>query len=752
MCVFSPGNVTCRIGFWLSTLLIGLFFSTSIHAGQQPQPAQNDDAPGLLKEHNRLLDTAESDGEVLVIVELIVPDQDVQSVRLTQDSAHQRALDAVQQRVLDRINENRLRNAKATGLKRFSIFPGFALSVDAQSLQTLLQSSEVLRVIADNRHRPSLFDSVPLIGADIDGTFNGYTGAGQTVVVIDTGVQTDHPFLAGKTVAEACYSTTFSTGGSESVTSLCPDGATSSTAPGSSYACDPSIQGCTHGTQVAGIAVGKGEDFNGVALNASLISIQVFSQINSFNFCWPDETCVAAYDSDIIAALEHVYALQSTHRIAAINLSLGGSLSYSPCDTSPYNAIINTLRDAGIATVIASGNSGSTNAISNPACVSSAISVGSTTKTDEVSSFTNSADFLDLLAPGSSIYSSTPFDRFTTGNGTSFASPHVAGAWAVLAEAAQDQRFSVSAIENILKTTGFPITDRRSGANNRQLPRIDLQAAVYELAMSGDWFKIQADVLPSLGGYVSCKPEAVELGGNSVCIANANTDYRFSYWSGNCDGMDTICQLNNIATDQSLIAHFVPNCGTQSVPIFPGESLNGDLKRSDCIFSFMDNKNYFNPFDFQSTPGATYIIDLVSTAFDASLYLFDQSWELIAVNDDFLGPDSKIIYPALTDQRLNIYVTSHDALSTGDYTLSLSEANGISDDRCSTETLSLQETFYRGSYRVRSETTITVTAEVNTAARLMLKAPRIEFDLGFRVAAGGALTATSYPVNCADAR
>jgi hypothetical protein len=78
--------------------------------------------------------------------------------------------------------------------------------------------------------------------------------------------------------------------------------------------------------------------------------------------------------------LEHVYAPRSTFNIAAVNLSLGSSDVFtSPCDSSATKAIIDQLRAADIATVIASGNESSTVGLSAPACISTAISVASTT-------------------------------------------------------------------------------------------------------------------------------------------------------------------------------------------------------------------------------------------------------------------------------------------------------------------------------------------------------------------------------------
>ena len=108
----------------------------------------------------------------------------------------------------------------------------------------------------------------------------------------------------------------------------------------------------------------------------------------------------------------------------------------TPCNDQPYKPIIDNLRSIGIATVIASGNSGIPFAISSPACISSAVSVGSTNKDDTVSAFSNVASFLSLFAPGDSITSSVTGGTYASESGTSMATPHVAGAWAVLHQAA----------------------------------------------------------------------------------------------------------------------------------------------------------------------------------------------------------------------------------------------------------------------------------------------------------------------------
>ena len=105
----------------------------------------------------------------------------------------------------------------------------------------------------DRLHKPVLLDSVPLIGAD-QAWEDGYDGTGRTVAVIDSGVDSTHPFLAGRVVEEACYSTT---SGVQSTT-LCPNGADEQIGPGAGKHCSLDLEGCWHGTHVAGIVAGDG--------------------------------------------------------------------------------------------------------------------------------------------------------------------------------------------------------------------------------------------------------------------------------------------------------------------------------------------------------------------------------------------------------------------------------------------------------------------------------------------------------------
>ena len=356
-------------------------------------------------------------------------------------------------------------------LHRYRTVPYLALEVDSQALTELEANANVRRVFEDRLLAPSLFESVPLVGADLAWD-QGYDGTGTVVAVIDSGVDKSHPFLAGKVVAEACFSTR-----GAGTDGDCPNGLNTQIGTGAGVPCDFAPFTCGHGTHVAGIAAGFGDGFAGVAKGAGLISVQVFH--SSFSDCLPffeEFPCARAFSSDIGAALEFVYEIRNQHTIAAVNISLGGGSFTSACDGEEplFTAQVDNLRSVGIATVAASGNEGEPSAISFPACISSAVAVGSTTKTDEVSSFSNMSSQVSLLAPGSSILSSVPggYDIF---DGTSMAAPHVAGAWAILKQATPGA--TVDQLLTQLQQSGVPITDTRYGTGITK-PRISLAGAL----------------------------------------------------------------------------------------------------------------------------------------------------------------------------------------------------------------------------------------------------------------------------------
>lgn len=447
---------------------------TILNLNRKTFPFSSD--PDLKIAFDSLIASARDKGTLKVIVGFRLPDYRADSLLAAHEQNAQRAAIKQQQAALI----DSLQNFNVTNIKQFDYIPFLALGMSADALVSLKNSSEITSIQEDEMQYPLLPQSIPILGGSpfggaMGGTFGGFSGAGRTVAILDTGVDKTHPFFNNRVVSEACYSTT-----SASTTSFCPGGAASSTASGSGIQCPSNVDGCSHGTHVAGIAAGGNPSIigNGVARNANIIAVQVFSRTSD---CGSNPSpCTTSFVSDTIFGLERVYALRSTYAIDAVNLSLGSGRYFNYCDTaqSAYKTIIDNLRASGIVSIVASGNNGYTDSIASPACVSTAISVGSTNDGDSfpidfVSSFSNAALMLNLLAPGEAILSANPGGSYENSQGTSQAAPMVAGAWAVMKE-----KFPSDTIPQTLtrlRYSGVQVLDSRMGMVK---PRIKLDTAL----------------------------------------------------------------------------------------------------------------------------------------------------------------------------------------------------------------------------------------------------------------------------------
>ncbi|MDH6466133.1 subtilisin family serine protease [Micromonospora sp. A200] len=262
------------------------------------------------------------------------------------------------------------------------------------------------RVWLDGRVRADLEHSVPQIGAPAAWAA-GRDGAGVEVAVLDTGVDANHPDLAGRIVEAKDFSGTGS-----------------------------AQDGHGHGTHVASTIAGSGAASGGlrkgVAPGARLLVGKVLDDHGN------------GYGSDIIAGME--WAAHSGAKV--VNMSLGGGATDG---TDPMSQAVNDLTaETGTLFVIAAGNSGAAQTVGSPGAATAALTVGAVDRDDNLAEFSSRGPRLgdnglkpEITAPGVGIVAAraagttmgTPVgDAYTRASGTSMATPHVAGAVAILSQ------------------------------------------------------------------------------------------------------------------------------------------------------------------------------------------------------------------------------------------------------------------------------------------------------------------------------
>jgi subtilisin family serine protease len=377
----------------------------------------------------------------------------------------------------DPVQQQRADGANLTQEHRFEHFPLVTVTADADAVRGLATSPDVAKVYPTEVRTHALAETVPLIGAD-EVHARGTDGSGQTIVVIDDGIDAEHEFVAGRLVAEACFSGAIGD-------TLCPNGERQEVGEGAADAltpeCEGTASGCVHGTHVAGIALGAATGAapgDGVAPAADLAAIRVFSREDDEATCAPQEApCLLADDDDVLRGIDHALAIAEERPVAAVNMSLGGGITSEHCE-SRYRTPFEALVEAGIAPVVASGNASVDDGVSEPACEPAAVAVGASTENDTAAGFGNRGELLDLFAPGDAVTSSVAsasHDDYEEFPGTSMAAPHVAGAFALLRQV--DPGASVDELVTLLRDTGEPIT-YPSGDGEVTTPRIDLAAAI----------------------------------------------------------------------------------------------------------------------------------------------------------------------------------------------------------------------------------------------------------------------------------
>jgi thermitase len=199
------------------------------------------------------------------------------------------------------------------------------------------------------------------------------------IAILDTGVDPDHPDLANKVISNINFSNSTTT---------------------------DDVYG--HGTHVAGIAAAitnNGIGVAGLGYSSSIMNVKVLGDDGVGYWSWVAQGIIWAAD----------------HGAQIINLSLGGSDTSSTLEDA-----INYAWNKGVVVIAAAGNNGNSSSF-YPAYYPNCIAVAATDANDALAPWSNRGDWVDVAAPGVSVYSTMTNGGYWYMSGTSMASPHVAG-------------------------------------------------------------------------------------------------------------------------------------------------------------------------------------------------------------------------------------------------------------------------------------------------------------------------------------
>lgn len=336
------------------------------------------------------------------------------------------------------------RAAGATVLRELPALSATAVRAERSTAFWATARDSAQRIWLDGPVRASLDQSVPQIGAP-QAWEAGHTGEGTTVAVLDTGIDATHPELADAVAGEQNFTDA-----------------------------DSATDKFGHGTHVASIITGEGEKYRGVAPDAKLLNGKVLDDNGG------------GYESWIIAGMEWA----ATGGADVINMSLGSPSSSD--GTDPMSQAVNQLTaETGVLFVIAAGNSGpSDQSIGSPAAADAALTVGAVDREDQLAEFSSRGPRFgddaikpDITAPGVDIVAAKAKegqigdpvdDSHVSLSGTSMATPHVAGAAAILAGQHPDwtaEPLKASLMGSAIPNDGLSVYEQGAG-------RVDVAAAV----------------------------------------------------------------------------------------------------------------------------------------------------------------------------------------------------------------------------------------------------------------------------------
>jgi subtilisin family serine protease len=289
-----------------------------------------------------------------------------------------------------------------------------------------------------------LGDSAPAVNATKSWNLQlnslNLTGTGQTICVLDTGTTSSHPDLQNEILTEKCFC--------DNSGACCPNGQVEDT---------DATDGKGHGTHVSGIITANGA-IKGIAPDSKIVAVKMMDNNGDGN------------ELDLISSMEWCIDNAATYNISIISASLGARCDLYPelCYDTRCGDIslslrtqINRATQSNISVIFASGNDNNKTHVSWPSCLPNTTIVSATNNNnDAIASFSNINSLVKLVAPGTSINSTWNDGGYYLDQGTSMATPMVAGAIAIIRQYLQltSQTKTPSEIEYAFYNNGNNIT------------------------------------------------------------------------------------------------------------------------------------------------------------------------------------------------------------------------------------------------------------------------------------------------------
>ena len=408
-------------------------------------------------------------------------------------------------------------------------------------------------------------------GLNVENAWNSVTGAGTVVAVLDTGYRPHADLVSNILPGYDMISNSFigNDGNGRDSDPRDPGDWVSAGACGNGYPAQDQ-DSSWHGTHVAGTiaaVTNNGQGVAGVAYGAKVVPVRVLGRCGG--------TTADIADGIIWASGGSVSGVPSNANPAdVINMSLGGQ---GACSSATQQAI-NIARGNGTTVVVASGNSNDNSTNYNPGNCSGVVNVAATNRNGSRAYYSNYGSNVDVAAPGGAMsYANDPNGVLSTYNsgtstpgsdtygysqGTSMATPHVAGVAALIKEA--NPSASPDDVENILKQTARSFPGSCGGCG---VGIVDANGAVTGASGGGS-----GD--PGDGGATG--------GGGSVSDLSASTGNWVRYTIEVPAGMSTLdIDISGGSGDADLYVQYGSQPGSNSYDCRPYLSGNNE----SCSFS-----------------------------------------------------------------------------------------------------------------------------------------------------------------------